>query len=78
MRPPLLARHSFAPDAFDQVSWVSHGIADEINPARVAALGFRHGREKLVAFTPCRSIAGSGINRSIRNIATSMLSRLPT
>ena len=48
---PLLARQPFAADAFDQVILGSvNVIADEMNPARVAALRLGMG-EKMVAFT---------------------------
>jgi acetyl-CoA C-acetyltransferase len=48
---PLLARQPFAPDAFDQVILgCVNVIADEMNPARVAALRLRMG-ERMVAFT---------------------------
>src|SRR6202047_1554877 len=48
---PLLARQSFAPTAFDQVILgCVNVIADEMNPARVAALRLGMG-EAMVAFT---------------------------
>jgi len=48
---PLLARQPFAPDAFDQVILgCVNVIADEMNPARVAALRLGTG-EAMVAFT---------------------------
>lgn len=48
---PLLARQPFAPDAFDRVILgCVNVIADEMNPARVAALRLGMG-EKMVAFT---------------------------
>ena len=48
---PLLARQPFAPDAFDQVILgCVNVIADEMNPARVAALRLGMG-EQMVAFT---------------------------
>src|SRR6476659_8586976 len=48
---PLLALQPFAPDAFDQVILgCVNVIADEMNPARVAALRLGMG-EKMVAFT---------------------------
>lgn len=48
---PLLARQSFAPDAFDRVILgCVNVIADEMNPARVAALRLGMG-EAMVAFT---------------------------
>src|ERR1700688_208376 len=48
---PLLARQPLAPDAFDQVILgCVNVIADEMNPARVAALRLRIG-EAMVAFT---------------------------
>ena len=48
---PLLARQPFAPDAFDQVILgCVNVIADEMNPARVAALRLGMG-ERMVAFT---------------------------
>src|SRR6202140_2970355 len=48
---PLLARQPFAPDVFDQVILgCVNVIADEMNPARVAALRLGMG-EAMVAFT---------------------------
>ena len=48
---PLLARQPFAPDAFDQVILgCVNVIADEMNPARVAALRLGMG-DAMVAFT---------------------------
>src|SRR3981189_1203756 len=48
---PLLARQPFAPDAFDQVILgCVNVIADEMNPARVAALRLGPG-EPMGAFT---------------------------
>lgn len=48
---PLLARQPFSPDAFDQVILgCVNVIADEMNPARVAALRLGMG-EAMVAFT---------------------------
>jgi acetyl-CoA C-acetyltransferase len=48
---PLLARQPFAPDTFDQVILgCVNVIADEMNPARVAALRLGMG-EAMVAFT---------------------------
>jgi acetyl-CoA C-acetyltransferase len=48
---PLLARQPFAPDAFDEVILgCVNVIADEMNPARVAALRLGMG-ERMVAFT---------------------------
>ena len=48
---PLLVRQPFAPDAFDQVILgCVNVIADEMNPARVAALRLGMG-EAMVAFT---------------------------
>jgi acetyl-CoA C-acetyltransferase len=48
---PLLARQPFKPDAFDQVILgCVNVIADEMNPARVAALRLGMG-ERMVAFT---------------------------
>lgn len=48
---PLLARQPFAPDVFDQVILgCVNVIADEMNPARVAALRLGMG-ERMVAFT---------------------------
>jgi acetyl-CoA C-acetyltransferase len=48
---PLLARQPFAPSAFDQVILgCVNVIADEMNPARVAALRLGMG-ERMVAFT---------------------------
>src|SRR6201988_4250770 len=48
---PLLARQPFAPDSFDQVILgCVNVIADEMNPARVAALRLGMG-ESMVAFT---------------------------
>ena len=48
---PLLLRQPFKPDEFDQVilGWVNV-IADEMNPARVAALRLGMG-ERMPAFT---------------------------
>src|SRR6201997_1106219 len=44
---PLLARQPFAPDAFDQVILgCVNVIADEMNPARVAALRLGMGESK--------------------------------
>jgi acetyl-CoA C-acetyltransferase len=48
---PLLLRQPFAPDAFDQVILgMVNVVADEVNPARVAALRLGMG-ERMVAFT---------------------------
>src|SRR6201986_4675630 len=48
---PLLARQPFAPESFDQVILgCVNVIADEMNPARVAALRLGMG-ERMVAFT---------------------------
>jgi acetyl-CoA C-acetyltransferase len=48
---PLLARQRFAPTAFDQVILgCVNVVADEMNPARVAALRLQMG-ESMVAFT---------------------------
>ena len=48
---PLLARQPFSPDTFDQVILgCVNVIADEMNPARVAALRLGMG-EDMVAFT---------------------------
>src|SRR5215472_9294777 len=48
---PLLARQPFAPTAFDQVILgCVNVIADEMNPARIAALRLGMG-EAMVAFT---------------------------
>ena len=48
---PLLLRQPFAPDAFDLVILgCVNAIADEMNPARVAALRLGMG-EAMVAFT---------------------------
>ncbi len=48
---PLLLRQPFAPDAFDQVILgCVNVIADEMNPARVAALRLGMG-ESMTAFT---------------------------
>jgi acetyl-CoA C-acetyltransferase len=48
---PLLARQPFSPDAFDQlILGCVNVIADEMNPARVAALRLGMG-ERMVAFT---------------------------
>ncbi|MBV9531873.1 MAG: acetyl-CoA C-acetyltransferase [Bradyrhizobium sp.] len=48
---PLLARQPFAPTAFDQVILgCVNVVADEMNPARVAALRLQMG-ESMVAFT---------------------------
>src|SRR5947207_6928998 len=52
---PLLARQPFAPTAFDQVILgCVNVIADEMNPARVAALRLGMG-EAMVAFTDRKS-----------------------
>src|SRR5436309_13141210 len=57
---PLLARQPFAPDAFDMVILgCVNVIADEMNPARVAALRLGMG-ERMVAFTE-QSNCGSGM-----------------
>src|SRR4030088_2474578 len=58
---PLLARQPFAPTSFDQVilGWVN-GIADEMNPARVAAPRLGRG-EAMVAFT-VQINCGSGMH----------------
>ena len=69
MRPALLARQPFVPDAFDQVILGSLIIADEMNPARVAALRLGMGRRWWLL--RCRSIAAPACNRSTRPIATS-------
>src|SRR5436190_23713544 len=68
---PLLARQPFAPTAFDQVILgCVNVIADEMNPARVAALRLGMG-EAMVAFTmpihcgPGRQSIDTG-HRSIR------------
>ncbi|MGZ5989569.1 MAG: acetyl-CoA C-acetyltransferase [Rhizomicrobium sp.] len=48
---PLLLRQPFAPDAFDQVILgIVNVVADEVNPARVAALRLGMG-ERMVAFS---------------------------
>src|SRR5580765_8106687 len=58
---PLLARQPFAPSAFDQVILgCVNVIADEMNPARVAALRLGMG-ERMVAFTE-QINCGSGIH----------------
>src|SRR5258708_29550125 len=60
---PLLARQSFAPDAFDQVILgCVNVIADEMNPARVAALRLGMG-DAMVAFT-VQINCGPGIQSS--------------
>src|ERR1700752_269707 len=62
---PLLARQPFAPDAFDQVILgCVNVIADEMNPARVAALRLGKG-VAMVAFTVPMN-CGSGM-QSIDN-----------
>ena len=59
---PLLARQPFAPDAFDQVILgCVNVIADEMNPARVAALRLGMG-ERMVAFTE-QVNCGSGMRQ---------------
>ena len=60
---PLLARQPFAADAFDQVILgCVNVIADEMNPARVAALRLGMG-ESMVAFT-AQINCGSEIGRA--------------
>src|SRR5437868_15117170 len=60
---PLLLRQPFAPDAFDQVILgCVNVIADEMNPARVAALRLGMG-EAMVAFT-VQINCGSGMQSS--------------
>jgi acetyl-CoA C-acetyltransferase len=57
---PLLLRQPFARDAFDQVILgIVNVVADEVNPARVAALRLGMG-EKMVAFTVAIN-CGSGM-----------------
>jgi acetyl-CoA C-acetyltransferase len=57
---PLLLRQPFAPDAFDQVILgIVNVVADEVNPARVAALRLGMG-ERMVAFTVAIN-CGSGM-----------------
>src|SRR6201990_2170829 len=57
---PLLAREPFAPDAVDRVTLdCVNVIADEMNPARVAALRLGMG-ESMVAFT-VQINCGSGL-----------------
>src|SRR3954469_18954708 len=57
---PLLARQPFAPDAFDEVILgCVNVVADEMNPARVAALRLGMG-EAMVAFT-VQINCGSGL-----------------
>ena len=54
---PLLARQPFAPDAFDQVILgCVNVIADEMNPARIAALRLGMG-EAMVAVTVTSTLA---------------------
>src|SRR5258708_38265172 len=56
---PLLARQPFAPDAFDQVILgCVNAIADEMNPARVAAL--RLGRGEATDAFNVQANCGSG------------------
>ena len=60
MRAALLLRQPFARDAFDQVILgIVNVVADEVNPARVAALRLGMG-EKMVAFTVAIN-CGSGM-----------------
>src|ERR1700759_5170502 len=60
---PLLARQPFAPDAFDQVILgCVNVIADEMNPARVAALRLGMG-EAMTAVT-VQINCGSGMQSS--------------
>ena len=66
---PLLLRQPFAPDAFDQVIGCVNVIADEMNPARVAALRLGMG-EAMTAFT-VQINCGSGYNRSVPPIVIS-------
>lgn len=75
---PLLARQPFAPDAFDQVILgCVNVIADEMNPARVAALRLGMG-EAMVAFT-VQINCGSGMQsidtafRTIQNGAANLI-----
>src|SRR6201995_1951196 len=75
---PLLARQPFAPDAFDQVILgCVNVIADEMNPARVAALRLGMG-ESMVAFT-VQINCGSGMQsidtayRYIREVVADMI-----
>src|ERR1700686_559859 len=57
---PLLARQPFAPSAFDQVILgCVNVIADEMNPARVAAL--RLGMGEAMGGFPGRINCGSGM-----------------
>jgi len=57
---PLLLRQPFPRDAFDQVILgIVNVVADEVNPARVAALRLGMG-EKMVAFTVAIN-CGSGM-----------------
>ena len=67
---PLLARQPFASNAFDQVILgCVNVIADEMNPARVAALRLGMG-EKMVAFT-VQVNCGSGMQSIDTAIAIS-------
>jgi len=75
---PLLLRQPFAPDAFDQVILgCVNVIADEMNPARVAALRLGMG-ERMVAFT-VQINCGSGMQsidtayRTIREGASDLI-----
>ncbi len=75
---PLLARQPFSPDAFDQVILgCVNVIADEMNPARVAALRLGMG-ETMVAFT-VQINCGSGMQsidtafRTIQNGAANLI-----
>lgn len=75
---PLLARQPFAPDAFDSVILgCVNVIADEMNPARVAALRLGMG-EAMVAFT-VQINCGSGMQsidtayRTIREGSANMI-----
>src|SRR5262244_3832299 len=73
---PLLARQPFAPTAFDQVILgCVNVIADEMNPARVAALRLGRG-EAMVAFTvqiklQCRSTRWEGSESRNEGVAMS-------
>ena len=67
---PLLARQPFAPTAFDQVILgCVNVIADEMNPARVAAFGSAWA--KRWSRSRCRSIAAPACSRSTPDIAIS-------
>ena len=67
---PLLARQPFAPTEFHQVILgCVNVIADEMNPARVAAL--RLGMGEAMTASLCRSIAAPACSRLTPATATS-------